>query len=166
VDTKLDPLRRRWKVFETKSWAELSIWTGSGDSCLRVDSKGFWQRCLAVRITRVDGWVTLPCTVKTSKAILVTSRGGHSVLTFRPPQFVHNRLTDGGEVISLRSRPILPLPPRRFLVFFFVRGWVDYRAIVWLDGSNKLENQKFLSGIELATFRLNLLETKRFLNTI
>jgi hypothetical protein len=46
-----------------------------------------------------------------------------------------------------------PLPPGIFLVLIFVRGWVDPRAIVRLEGLGKLK--KFTpSGFDPATFRL------------
>jgi hypothetical protein len=42
----------------------------------------------------------------TSKAIPVTGRGGpYGCETSRLPQFLENRLTDGGEVVSLLHRP-------------------------------------------------------------
>jgi hypothetical protein len=34
------------------------------------------------------------------------------------------------------------LPPGKFLVLIFVRGWVDPRAIVWLKGLSKLKKKK------------------------
>jgi hypothetical protein len=50
-----------------------------------------------------------------------------------------NRLTDGGEVVSPTRR--LPFtPPGRFLVLIPVRGGVDPRAIVLLEGSGQLKN--------------------------
>jgi hypothetical protein len=55
------------------------------------------------------------------KDILVTGRGGPQVCeTPRLPHFVHNRLIDGGEVVSLMRD--LPLPPGRFLVLTSVTG--------------------------------------------
>jgi hypothetical protein len=45
--------------------------------------------------------------------------------------------TDGGKVVSPTRWPLLP--PGRFLVLIFVRGWVDPGAIVWLEGLGKLK---------------------------
>jgi hypothetical protein len=46
------------------------------------------------------------------KAIPVTGRGGPYVCeTSRFPHFLVNRLTDGGEVVSLTSRP--PFTPKK-----------------------------------------------------
>jgi hypothetical protein len=47
-----------------------------------------------------------------------------------------------------------PLPPGRFLILISVRGRVDLRAIVLLEGLGKLENPMTSSGTEPATFRL------------
>jgi hypothetical protein len=52
------------------------------------------------------------------------------------------------------SRAGLPLPPGRFLVLISVRGCVDPRAIVRLEGLGQLENPMTSSGIEPQTFRL------------
>jgi hypothetical protein len=44
---------------------------------------------------------------KTSKAIPVTGSGGpQGCETWRFPHFLNNRLTDGGEVVSLTRRPL------------------------------------------------------------
>jgi hypothetical protein len=47
-----------------------------------------------------------------------------------------------------------PLPSGRSLVLIFVRGWVDPRAIMWLEVLDQLKNPVISSGIEPATFRL------------
>jgi hypothetical protein len=55
------------------------------------------------------------------KAIPVTGRDGpYGCETSRLPYFLENRLTDGGEVVSLTHRP--PFTPTRFLVLISVRG--------------------------------------------
>jgi hypothetical protein len=46
------------------------------------------------------------------------------------------------------------LPPERFLVLICVRGCVDPRDIVLLEGLGQLQNPMTLSGIEPTTFRL------------
>jgi hypothetical protein len=45
-------------------------------------------------------------------------------------------------------------PPRRFLVFISVRGWVDPRAIVRLEELGQLKNPMISSGFAPATFWL------------
>jgi hypothetical protein len=57
-------------------------------------------------------------------------------VTSRLPHFLDNRLTDGGEV-SLTRWP--PFTPGRFLVLISIRGWVDPKPIVWLEGLGRLK---------------------------
>jgi hypothetical protein len=67
------------------------------------------------------------------KDILVAARGGPwGCEMLRVPYFLDNRLTDGGEVMSLMRWP--PFTPRRFLVFISIRSLVDHTAIVQLEG--------------------------------
>jgi hypothetical protein len=71
---------------------------------------------------------------------------------FEAPTFsLENRFTDGGEFVSLTRRQHFP-PPGRFLVLISVRGWVDPRAIVRLEGLGKLKRSTS-SVLEPATFR-------------
>jgi hypothetical protein len=59
--------------------------------------------------------------VKKGQDIPVSGRGGpQGCETSRLPHLLDNRLTDGGEVVSLI--PDRPLPPGRFLVLISVRG--------------------------------------------
>jgi hypothetical protein len=57
--------------------------------------------------------------------------------------FVHNLLTDGGE-ISLTRRP--PLPPGRFPILIFVRDRVDPRAVIQLEELVQLKKSSDLIG--------------------
>jgi hypothetical protein len=85
------------------------------------------------------------------KAIPVTGHEGpYGGKTSRLPHFLENRLKDCGEVVSLTRRGS-PLPPGRFLVLISVRGWVDLRAIVRLEGLGQLKNPTTTSGIEPAS---------------
>jgi hypothetical protein len=51
------------------------------------------------------------------------------------------------------SRAGRPLPPGRFLVLISVRGWVEPRAILRLEGLGQFKNQMTSSGNEHATFQ-------------
>jgi hypothetical protein len=97
-------------------------------------------------------WIRKVSHTKTSslkgRAIFVTGHGGpKSYDTLRLPHFLDNRLTDGGEVVTLtRCRP---LPPGRFLVLISDRGWVDPRAIVRLKGLGQLKIPVTPSGLNV-----------------
>jgi hypothetical protein len=52
------------------------------------------------------------------------------------------------------SRAGRPFSPGRFLLFISIRGWVEPRAIVRLEGLGQLKNPMTSSEIEPATFRL------------
>jgi hypothetical protein len=61
----------------------------------------------------------------------------------------------------LRAGP--PLPPGKFLVLISVRGSVDPRAIVGLEGLGKLKKKSTSTEREPATFRLVVLCVPRYL---
>jgi hypothetical protein len=49
-----------------------------------------------------------------------------------------------------------PLPPGKFLILISLRGLVDHRAIVLLEGLGQLKNPMTSLGIESATFRIKV----------
>jgi hypothetical protein len=55
------------------------------------------------------------------------------------PTFLDSWYIDENEVVSLIGT-VCPLPSGRFLVAISVRGWVDARAIMWLEGLGQLKN--------------------------
>jgi hypothetical protein len=81
---------------------------------------------------------------KKGKAIPVTGREGpYGCEKSRLPHFVDNRLTDGGEVVSLTRRSPFT-PPGRFLGLISVRGGDDPRAIMRLEGLGQLKKSSDL----------------------
>jgi hypothetical protein len=62
----------------------------------------------------------------------------------RLSNFLDNRFTDGGEVVSFTPRP--PFISGRFLVFIFVRGCVDPRGHCVAGRNRSLEKSKDLIG--------------------
>jgi hypothetical protein len=54
------------------------------------------------------------------------------------PHYLDNRLTDGGEVVSLTRRPRFT-PQEDSLALIYVRGRVNITAMVWLEGLGKLK---------------------------
>jgi hypothetical protein len=70
----------------------------------------------------------------------------------RLPNFQQNRLSDGGEVVSLMRRR--PFTLRKIPVFISVRGWVNSGEIVRLEGLGQLKNTITSPGIKTATFWL------------
>jgi hypothetical protein len=64
--------------------------------------------------------------------------------TSRLPHFLDNRPKDGCKFLSLRAGR--PLPIRRFLVLISIRGWIDHRAIVRLEGLGQLKKSNDLIG--------------------
>jgi hypothetical protein len=88
------------------------------------------------------------------RAMPVTgSEGSQGWETSRLPLFLDNRLTDGGEVVSLTRWPPFT-PSGRFLILISVRGWVDPRVVVQLEGLSQLRNPVASWGIEPTTFWL------------
>jgi hypothetical protein len=59
---------------------------------------------------------------------------------------------EGGEVVSLTHRP--PLPPGKFLVLFFTRGWVDTQSHGTVGRNLSLKNPVTPLGIDPGTVRL------------
>jgi hypothetical protein len=54
------------------------------------------------------------------------------------PHCLDIRITDGGEVVSLTRRP-RSTPQKRFLVLISVRGGINPKPIVRLEGLGKLK---------------------------
>jgi hypothetical protein len=130
-----------------------------------------WQHCLELKLESlsvtassaicptdaVNFGTHYPCymfpLIKQCKAIPVTGCGRlQGCNTSRLPHFLDNRLTDGGEVVSLtrwQTFTLRKIPSPRF-----VRGRVDPRIIVQHETLGQLKNQWPHRESEPATLRL------------
>jgi hypothetical protein len=86
-----------------------------------------------------------------SKAIPVQAVEALRFLKLRLPHFQSFDSQMAARLSALRTGRFLPLG--KFLVLIFVRGWVDPRAIVRLEGLGKLKIPPY-PGLEPATFRI------------
>jgi hypothetical protein len=72
----------------------------------------------------------------------------------RFPHYLDNRLTDGGEVVSLTRPPAALYPQVDSWYSFLLEAESTPGAIVRLQGLGQLKNPMTSSGIEPTTFRL------------
>jgi hypothetical protein len=105
---------------------ELALNAGFGVSLQKVEENVKENREVKSGKTYITNdqnkrWMLNICYIKGEKAIPIRGRGGPQACeTSRLPHFLDNRLTDGGEIVSLTRRP--PFTAGRFLVLISVRG--------------------------------------------
>jgi hypothetical protein len=81
----------------------------------------------------------IPMKLVKGKSIPVTGCGGPQGCEMsRFSHFLDSQLTDGCEVVDLMHQS--PFTPGRFLVFISIRGQVDPKASVLLEGLKKLNS--------------------------
>jgi hypothetical protein len=68
-----------------------------------------------------------------------------------PPTFSDIRLVDDGKIVSPTRRPLFA--PLKISGIISVRGWVDPRAIVWVEGLGELKKPPH-TGLEPVTSQL------------
>jgi hypothetical protein len=158
----------RWCISDRDPWQYL-FFSFQTFTCFKTGPRlettwGVWLLLVTPPTVEWLCWISLSFTQLLSqslhcknKVIPVTGRGGpYCCEMSRLPHFLDNRLTDGGEVVSLTRWPAgRPLSPGRFLVLISVRGWADPKTIVRLEGIGQLKNS-MTARIEPATFRLTV----------
>jgi hypothetical protein len=107
--------------------------------------------------------VTLTVLFRTFSYVCFTVKVKEKLSHYRPGQAVRvprdwdsqisrHSAHEGGKVVSPTHRP--PFPQEIFLILISVRGWVDPRVIVRLEGLCQRKISMTSLGIESATFRL------------
>jgi hypothetical protein len=143
------------------TWHDIRIWKGffsqflpTGTcSCIYLGSMRSLYKINSVKISKSQ--YNFIFAEGKGKAIPTTGRRGpQGWETSSLPHFLDNRLTDGGEIFSLTRRPNAFYPPGRFLVLISIRGSVDRRALVRLEGLDQLKNLMTSSRMEPVTFQL------------
>jgi hypothetical protein len=77
-----------------------------------------------------------------NEAVVLTGRGGpKGCETSRLPHFLDNRLTDGGEDVSLRPRPTTLYPQEDFWYSFLSEAKSTQGVIVRLEGLGELKKK-------------------------
>jgi hypothetical protein len=145
-------LKNSWTVYDSFPYS--SPYVMSGPSYLQSKFVKSWK---VSDVTRAEQYMQYGMILFGSKGTLkllckgipVTGCGGpKGCEESRLPHFL-----DIGSQMVVRLSALLasyPLPPGRFLVLISIRGWVDPKALLWLEGFGKLKNP-LKSGIEPMT---------------